>query len=98
MCSILIEATLLPGSRGSTLTGQLGDVMRESAKAAQGYIWSHAEALGIDPDLFRRHSVHVHVPAGATPKDGPSAGVTMATALASLYSKSPARANTAMTG
>jgi ATP-dependent Lon protease len=98
MCSILIEATLLPGSRGSTLTGQLGDVMRESAKAAQGYIWSHAEALGIDPDLFRRHSVHVHVPAGATPKDGPSAGVTMATALASLYSKSPSRANTAMTG
>jgi ATP-dependent Lon protease len=95
---LYIEATLLPGSRGLTLTGQLGDVMQESAKAAQSYIWSHAEALGIDPGLFRRHSVHVHVPAGATPKDGPSAGVTMATALASLYSKSPARANTAMTG
>jgi ATP-dependent Lon protease len=72
--------------------------MQESAKTAQSYIWSHAESLGIDPALFRRHSVHVHVPAGATPKDGPSAGVTMATALASLYTKLPVRANTAMTG
>ena len=95
---LYVEATLLLGSRGLTLTGQLGDVMQESAKAAQSYIWSHAESLGIDPALFRRHSVHVHVPAGATPKDGPSAGVTMATALASLYSKLPVRVNTAMTG
>jgi ATP-dependent Lon protease len=95
---LYIEATLLPGSRGLTLTGQLGDVMQESAKAAQSYIWSHAESLGIDPALFRRHSVHLHVPSGATPKDGPSAGVTMATALASLYSKLPVRVNTAMTG
>ena len=95
---LYVEATLLPGSRGLTLTGQLGEVMQESAKAAQSYLWSHAESLGIDPALFRRHSVHVHVPAGATPKDGPSAGVTMATALASLYSKLPVQANTAMTG
>lgn len=95
---LYVEATLLPGSRGLTLTGQLGAVMQESAKAAQSYIWSHAESLGIDPALFRRHSVHVHVPAGATPKDGPSAGVTLATAFASLYSKIPVRANTAMTG
>jgi ATP-dependent Lon protease len=95
---LYVEATLLLGSRGLTLTGQLGEVMQESAKAAQSYIWSHAESLGIDPALFRRHSVHVHVPAGATPKDGPSAGVTMATALASVYSKLPVRVNTAMTG
>src|SRR5262249_24768062 len=95
---LYIEATLLPGSRGLTLTGQLGEVMQESAKAAQSYIWSHAETLGIDPELFRRHSVHVHVPAGATPKDGPSAGVTMATALASVYTKLPVQVGTAMTG
>ena len=95
---LYVEATLLPGSRGLTLTGQLGDVMQESAKAAQSYLWSHSESLGIDPALFRRHSVHVHVPSGATPKDGPSAGVTMATALASLYGKLPVRVNTAMTG
>jgi len=95
---LYVEATLLPGSRGLTLTGQLGDVMQESARAAQSYIWSHADALGIDPALFRRHSVHVHVPAGATPKDGPSAGVTLATALASLYSKIAVQPNTAMTG
>lgn len=95
---LYVEATLLPGSRGLTLTGQLGGVMQESAKAAQSYIWSHAESLGIDPALFKKHSVHLHVPSGATPKDGPSAGVTMATALASLYSKIRVRVNTAMTG
>ncbi len=95
---LYVEATLLPGSHGLTLTGQLGDVMQESVKAAQSYIWSHAEQLAIDPGLFRKHSVHVHVPAGATPKDGPSAGVTMASALASLYSKLPVRVDTAMTG
>jgi len=88
----------LPDGRGLTLTGQLGAVMQESAKAAQSYLWSHAEELGIDRALFRRYGVHVHVPAGAIPKDGPSAGVTMASALASLYTKSPARADTAMTG
>jgi len=72
--------------------------MQESARAAQSYIWSHARELGIDRDRFRKYGVHIHVPAGATPKDGPSAGVTMATALASVYSGYPARADIAMTG
>jgi ATP-dependent Lon protease len=95
---LYIEATLLPDGKGMTLTGQLGEVMQESAKAAQSYIWSHAGDFGIDPRLFKHSGVHVHVPAGAIPKDGPSAGVTMATALASLYTKLPARTDTAMTG
>ncbi|HEX2387049.1 MAG TPA: endopeptidase La, partial [Candidatus Binatia bacterium] len=95
---LYIEATLLPSGRGLTLTGQLGEVMQESARAAQSYIWSHAEELGIDRAMFRRYGVHIHVPAGATPKDGPSAGVTMATALASIYSRFPVRVDTAMTG
>ena len=95
---LYIEATLLPEGRTLTLTGQLGDVMQESAKAARSYIWSHADELGIDPTQFRRAGVHIHVPAGAIPKDGPSAGITMATALASLYTDCPARNDTAMTG
>jgi ATP-dependent Lon protease len=95
---LYIEATLLPDGKGMTLTGQLGEVMQESAKAAQSYIWAHAQDFGIDPKIFRHTGVHVHVPAGAIPKDGPSAGVTMATALASLYTKLPARNDTAMTG
>jgi ATP-dependent Lon protease len=95
---LYIEATLLPSGRGLTLTGQLGEVMQESARAAQSYVWSHAEELGIDRMLFRRYGVHIHVPSGAIPKDGPSAGVTMATALASVYSKFPVRVDTAMTG
>jgi ATP-dependent Lon protease len=95
---LYVEATLLPNGRGMTLTGQLGEVMRESARAAQSYLWSHAEELGIDRNLFRRYGVHIHVPAGAIPKDGPSAGVTMGTALASIYSRYPVRVDTAMTG
>jgi ATP-dependent Lon protease len=95
---LYIEATLLPEGRTLTLTGQLGDVMQESAKAARSYIWSHADELGIDPGQFRRAGVHIHVPAGAIPKDGPSAGITMATALAALYTECPARHDTAMTG
>jgi ATP-dependent Lon protease len=95
---LYIEATLLPDGKGMTLTGQLGEVMQESAKAAQSYIWSHAEEFGIDPNVFKDSGVHIHVPAGAIPKDGPSAGVTMATALASLYTKLPARNDMAMTG
>jgi ATP-dependent Lon protease len=95
---LYIEATLLPEGRTLMLTGQLGDVMQESAKAARSYIWSHADELGINPALFRRTGMHIHVPAGAIPKDGPSAGVTMATALASLYADCPARSDTAMTG
>jgi ATP-dependent Lon protease len=95
---LYIEATLLPDAHGLRLTGQLGKVMRESARAARSYVWSHAEALGIDPGRIRHTGVHIHVPAGAVPKDGPSAGVAMVTALASLYSQLPARSDTAMTG
>jgi ATP-dependent Lon protease len=95
---LFIEATLLPGGGGLTLTGQLGDVMKESAQAARSYLWSHAADFGIDPDLIKQNGVHVHVPAGAIPKDGPSAGVTMASALASLYTGRKVRTDTAMTG
>ncbi|HEY7183782.1 MAG TPA: endopeptidase La [Blastocatellia bacterium] len=95
---LYVEATLLPEGRSLTITGQLGEVMQESAKAAQSYIWSHANELGVDRSLFKESGVHIHVPAGAIPKDGPSAGVTMATALVSLYAKTPARSDTAMTG
>jgi ATP-dependent Lon protease len=95
---LYVEATLLPNGRGLTLTGQLGEIMRESARAAQSFIWSHAEEFGIDRNAFRRYGVHIHVPAGAIPKDGPSAGVTMATALASVYTRYPVRVDTAMTG
>ncbi len=95
---LYIEATLLPEGKGMTLTGQLGEVMQESARAAQSYIWSHARELGINTDKFKNFGVHVHVPAGAVPKDGPSAGITAAVALASLYTNLPARGDTAMTG
>ncbi|MGI8962516.1 MAG: endopeptidase La [Bryobacteraceae bacterium] len=95
---LYIETVLLPNGKGLTLTGQLGEVMQESAKAAQSFIWSHAEDLGIDPEVIKNNGVHIHVPAGAIPKDGPSAGVTMTTAMASLYTGLPARSDTAMTG
>jgi ATP-dependent Lon protease len=95
---LFIEATLLPGGRGLTITGQLGDVMQESARAAQSYLWSHAAEFGIDPDIFKEFGVHLHVPAGAIPKDGPSAGVTITSALASLYTGRRVRPDTAMTG
>ena len=95
---LFIEATLLPGGRGLTITGQLGEVMQESARAAQSYLWSHALEFGISPPLFREYGVHLHVPAGAIPKDGPSAGVTITAALASLYTGRRVRSDTAMTG
>src|SRR5579864_1001046 len=95
---LYIEATLQPNGKDLTITGQLGEVMQESAKTARSYVWSHAGSLGIDPNLFLNSGLHIHVPAGAIPKDGPSAGVTMTTALASLYSGKPARSDTAMTG
>jgi ATP-dependent Lon protease len=95
---LYIEAMLLPKGKGLTLTGQLGDVMQESAKAAQSYLWSHAEEYGIDPQIFTEAGVHIHVPSGGIPKDGPSAGITLAVAMASLYSKRVARHDTAMTG
>ncbi len=95
---IFIEATQMPGSKGFTLTGQLGDVMRESAQAALSYVRSKARDMGIDEEFFSKSDIHVHVPAGAIPKDGPSAGVTMATALASLLTDRPVRADVGMTG
>jgi ATP-dependent Lon protease len=95
---LFIEATLLPGAGGLTLTGQLGDVMKESAQAARSYLWSHAAEFGIDPEVIKSSGIHLHVPAGAIPKDGPSAGVTMASAMASLLTGRKVRSDTAMTG
>jgi len=95
---LYIESTLLPEGKGLTITGQLGEVMQESAKIAQSYIWAHASELGVDPDVIKNNGLHVHVPAGAIPKDGPSAGVTMTSAMASVYTGLPARSDIAMTG
>jgi len=95
---LFVEATLLPGGKGLTITGQLGDVMQESARAAQSYLWAHANEFGLSAELFKDYGVHLHVPAGAIPKDGPSAGVTITAALASLYSGRRVRPDTAMTG
>jgi ATP-dependent Lon protease len=95
---LFIEATLLPGGGGFTITGQLGEVMQESARAARSYLWSHAAEFGIDAEMFKGYGVHLHVPAGAIPKDGPSAGVTITSALASLYTGRRVRPDTAMTG
>jgi ATP-dependent Lon protease len=95
---LFVEATAMPGKPGLTLTGQLGDVMKESAQIALSYVRSHAGELGIEPTAFEDRTFHVHVPAGAIPKDGPSAGVTMVTALASLLSERPVRHTVGMTG
>ena len=95
---VFVEATLMPGNKGLLLTGQLGDVMRESAQTALSYIRSHAKEMGIDPSFFEKHDIHIHVPAGAIPKDGPSAGITMATALASLLTGRCVKPRVAMTG
>ena len=94
---LFIEASVMDGEPGLTLTGQLGDVMKESASIALSYVRAHAGELGIDGDVAGRR-YHVHVPAGAVPKDGPSAGVTMTTALASLLTGRPVRAEVGMTG
>jgi ATP-dependent Lon protease len=95
---LYIEASMMDGPEGLTLTGQLGDVMKESAEIALSYVRSHAIELGIDPDVFAGKRFHVHVPAGAIPKDGPSAGVTMVTALVSLLRDTPVRSVVGMTG
>jgi len=95
---IYVEATTMKGKGGLTLTGQLGDVMKESAQAALSYIRSRAKGLGIKDDLFSRTDMHIHVPAGAIPKDGPSAGITMATAIASALTGKPVNKSVAMTG
>jgi ATP-dependent Lon protease len=95
---LFIEATAMKGSKGLTLTGQLGDVMKESATTALSFIRTHAKTLGVPEDFFEGHDIHIHVPAGAIPKDGPSAGVTMLTALTSLLKGKPIHKNLAMTG
>jgi ATP-dependent Lon protease len=95
---LFIEATGMKGKCRLTLTGQLGDVMRESAQIAQSYVRSKAPRLGADPDAFEQTDVHVHVPAGAIPKDGPSAGLPMVLAMASLFSGRPVRGDVGMTG
>jgi len=95
---LFVEATRMRGAHTLTLTGQLGDVMKESVQAALSWVRSRAGELGIDPEFWERSDVHVHVPAGAIPKDGPSAGVTMATALVSLLTGRPVRPDLAMTG
>jgi ATP-dependent Lon protease len=97
---LFVEATAVPGSGNLTITGQLGDVMRESAQAALSLVRGHAKEVAPDlpDDWFANHDIHVHVPAGAVPKDGPSAGIAMATALASLVSSRPVRNDVAMTG
>ncbi|MCB0109953.1 MAG: endopeptidase La, partial [Caldilineaceae bacterium] len=95
---MFFEATKSPGDKGFTLTGQLGDVMKESAQAALSYVRSRAAALDIDPEVFRKSDMHLHIPAGAIPKDGPSAGITMATALASLLTGKSLRPKVGMTG
>ena len=95
---IFVEATKMRGEKGLTLTGQLGDVMKESAQAALAYVRSKAKDFGIEEDFFEKNDLHVHVPAGAIPKDGPSAGITMLIALVSLLTNKPVRNDVAMTG
>ena len=95
---VFVEAAMLKGKPGLKLTGQLGDVMRESAEAAVSYLRSNASQFGIDPQVFQENEIHIHVPAGAMRKDGPSAGVTILAALTSLLIGEPVRGDLSMTG
>ena len=95
---LYVEALDMKGKGGYTLTGQMGDVMKESATAAMSYARAHSDELGIDPDWFENNHVHIHMPAGGIPKDGPSAGITMTTAIVSIITDIPVRKDVAMTG
>jgi ATP-dependent Lon protease len=95
---LFVEASASEGESGLTITGQLGDVMQESAQIALSYARAHSEELGLPPGAFSGRRIHVHVPAGAVPKDGPSAGVTMTTAIVSLLTRRPVRPEVGMTG
>ena len=95
---LFVEATRMAGNGSLTLTGQLGDVMKESARAALSWVRAHANEWQIDPDFFKNSELHVHVPSGAIPKDGPSAGVTMVTAMVSELTRRPVRGDLSMTG
>ena len=95
---LFVEATAMPGRGRLTVTGQIGDVMKESAQAALSWVRGHSADLGLESDWFEERDVHIHVPAGAVPKDGPSAGIAMATALASLATGKPVSEDVAMTG
>jgi ATP-dependent Lon protease len=95
---LTIEAALMPGKGKATYTGKLGDVMQESIQAAMTVVRGHAARLGVKDDVFEKNDIHIHVPEGATPKDGPSAGISMCTALVSILTKIPVRADVAMTG
>ncbi len=95
---MIVEVNLMPGKGNLMLTGQLGEVMQESAQAALTYTRSRADALGIDPQVFENMDVHIHLPEGAVPKDGPSAGVTLAVALVSAFTNRPVRRDVSMTG
>jgi ATP-dependent Lon protease len=95
---LFIEATRMPGGKGFLITGSIGTVMQESAQAALSYVRSRAEKFGLDPAFFEKSDIHLHIPSGAQPKDGPSAGVTIATALVSLLTGRIVRSDTGMTG